>query len=813
MRFYDLIMEAPNTGRSYQHIEDLVFTDGSNGGLHAVERLRSMAEPDSGVEVKMDGSPVIYWGRDESGKFMMIPKNAWGYLKRGVTQISNGTSTVMDSPEAVADFIRGTGKGDREEFAQAMASLFPLFEQISPESGFIEGGILFSPLQDKILNAKTGEYDFTPNITTFHVHKDSELGKRIANAKLMVAATGYYPDMGSESEGRYPDADQLSTPESVVVGTIYVDQIVDVDHSALDEVAAFIQKNANAIDEFLAEQPGLKNPGAVLYKFFNQNLRMPEVKDRFVNWATENLSAGQAQKILSNEVGLNAVLVAVEKLTAAKHDVLDKLGTGTYQDIRQTKPEGFVQAHPGKQFANDLPGQFVKTINQADWAPRKESRMFEAEQPQRLAVIGWGRGMGHEGHMFLASSVITHAKELGGDPFMYLSQTFGPKDPLKPEEKVAIYQKVFPQHGHIFRTKDTIVNAMKELSQAGYTQVIVVVGDDQVNAFQFLAKSNGKPTKAGDVPYNFPGGVEVIKRQDTSDTRADGNPGPRATDLRNAVDPAQGHSEAEQYAIWRKGMPPELSDDEVRGVMLKVRKRLFNESDKYNKQQNQESVMEMNYLRQLAGLPVEEAAPVDYYADSAQSKMLGQLSVIFGDMSQNEANPELSNALGALASAFERGQGFDQAVAAAKETGVDNTALMSAVKDGFAAYKAGAGQQGIERGEESEWDAAEPEAEEEFEGVDLSDFYAVEEEDGHYRDSDWDGESEPGDEHFDDEDSEEDEVEEASKPDYLDLDDDGDTEEPMKKAAEDEEVEEAVESTTQNAMAQAMAELRKLAGL
>jgi hypothetical protein len=50
------LLEAPaSTGRKYQHIEDLVFTNGSHGGLHAVERLRSMAEQESTIELKWDG--------------------------------------------------------------------------------------------------------------------------------------------------------------------------------------------------------------------------------------------------------------------------------------------------------------------------------------------------------------------------------------------------------------------------------------------------------------------------------------------------------------------------------------------------------------------------------------------------------------------------------------------------------------------------------------------------------------------------------------------------------------------------------------
>ena len=67
---------APKVGRKYQHIEDLVLSHGSHGGLHAVQRLRNMTEQGGTIELKWDGMPVVYWGRDEAGNFSMIPKNA-----------------------------------------------------------------------------------------------------------------------------------------------------------------------------------------------------------------------------------------------------------------------------------------------------------------------------------------------------------------------------------------------------------------------------------------------------------------------------------------------------------------------------------------------------------------------------------------------------------------------------------------------------------------------------------------------------------------------------------------------------------------
>jgi hypothetical protein len=369
---------APAIGRKYQHIEDLVFTNGSSGGLHAIERLQSMAGQGGNIELKWDGSPVIYWGRDESGTFYMIPKNAWEYLKRGKTKLETGVSTAPKTPDEVQRFITGTGRVDpgkedtRKHYAREMSNLWPYLEQASPEVGFVEGGLLFHPGAKPTVNKHTGEYEFTPNITTFHIGQSSELGQRIGKAKVMVAVTGYYPELGSSEEGRMPDAESLSTPQVIVQGTTYAEPPEDLELSGLMRVQDFISQNANLIDNFIAPKPGLSKPGDILYKFYNQNLRTPGVKQKFHDWVTRNVSAGQSQKILADHAGLNAILDAVEMITHAKLELINSLSAGTHGGIRQTKPEGYVQAHPGSQFTHDVPGQFVKAIDQANWSPDKE---------------------------------------------------------------------------------------------------------------------------------------------------------------------------------------------------------------------------------------------------------------------------------------------------------------------------------------------------------------------------------------------------------------------------------------------------------
>ena len=387
MRAREFIYEAaaPSVGRKYQHVEDLIFTGipsrgispGVEAGRHAVRIIKDMATQSKGQnEIKWDGSPVVYWGKQD-GVFYLIPKNAWEYLKRGKTQLDNGVKTAPTSADEVSAFLLGTGKPDpereaqRKQYAKQMASLWSYFEQASPEEGFLEGGLLFYPgtkpngeTAKPVLNKETGEYDFTPNITGFHIGKDSDLGRRIKSAKVMVAATGYYESLGSSDEGRYPDPEELSTNDTIVQGTVYVESAPGVDESLIDDAESFINNNGEAINAFLSPKPGLSKVGEVLYKFYNQNLRVAGVKQKFVDWANQNLSAPQAKKIISDP-GLDAILSAVEKLSVAKLDMYQRASGGTHSGIRQTKPEGYVYKDPDTD-------QFVKAISQADWAPRKD---------------------------------------------------------------------------------------------------------------------------------------------------------------------------------------------------------------------------------------------------------------------------------------------------------------------------------------------------------------------------------------------------------------------------------------------------------
>ncbi len=223
--------------------------------------------------------------------------------------------------------------------------------------------------------------------------------------------------------------------------------------------------------------------------------------------------------------------------------------------------------------------------------------LFEAIE-NKTAVLGWGRGMGHKGHMLLAKAVIHHAQENNAKPYFVVSRTslvdpstgqpWADKptftktkdDPLSPEEKLATYRKVFPQNADVFSvaTADasTLDKVLAKIARDGFDKVILVVGELEKDSFSFLTR----PDKSGVPPYQRAGlqDLEIISRQNTSEpSSVKGSPeyqeGPRATPMRAVLkDPTK--SEEEQFAVWRDAMPDNLDDDEVMDLMLKAKQRM-----------------------------------------------------------------------------------------------------------------------------------------------------------------------------------------------------------------------------------------------
>ena len=153
------------------------------------------------------------------------------------------------------------------------------------------------------------------------------------------------------------------------------------------------------------------------------------------------------------------------------------------------------------------------------------------EATQKSAVVGWGRGMGHKGHILLARAVIMQAQQMNATPFFFVSATMGKEDPLTPEEKLSIYKKVFPKEAGIFNFGQTLGQVLSDVGKK-YKNVILVLGENEVQSFQWLLNQD----KAGNVPYKNYGlnSLKIIARQQVNDP-AQKIEGPRATPMREIL--------------------------------------------------------------------------------------------------------------------------------------------------------------------------------------------------------------------------------------------------------------------------------------
>ncbi len=333
MRINEIITEAakPKVGRSMQHAEDLVIVDGSTGALHALEQLESMASSVDDVTIKWDGSPAIYFGRNENGEFVLTDKS--GFTAKGY----DGKVTDVDALHSLL-LNRGKSEPDdsRKKFARAMGSLWVKFESIVDESfrGYMFGDLLFF---EKPHTNSNNEFEFTPNTVTYEIDADSDLGKRIDNSTAGVVVHHYVDLEGEESPIKGPIKGIDTNGTVLVVGPTTITEVPDIDTSAIATTRNFVQKNAVVIDTLLDDAKLAANKmsdfKAILYKFVNQQVKTRDftnLNKRFDEWVSSskvsnNKQAKIADLRTSQAAGFEAIFNTLEQIMTLKDKIIDTL--------------------------------------------------------------------------------------------------------------------------------------------------------------------------------------------------------------------------------------------------------------------------------------------------------------------------------------------------------------------------------------------------------------------------------------------------------------------------------------------------------
>lgn len=367
MRAKEFLTEATaKVGRDFQHLEDLVFVDGSKGAEQALNYLESFGRSAKNISVKWDGNPTVFWGREPDGSFILVGKNNWDKESQG---------GKARSPDELAQFINSRGKGEdwREKFAADMASLWPIFERATPKSfrGYIFGDLLYHPGKPFVESEE--KIEFTPNQTTYHVKKESGIGKKIVDSQIAVAAHLKLERFGEPLQEGTPfkDVSDFNTTDNLVVlGQTYVTHQPSVDTSRVKQLEQFVKRHASEIDQFLAPQAGLSDLKNIIYTYVNamsREKKLDQINREFFNWLQNSkVSASKQAKIVELNkqlpTALPSILTLVEEIMQVKNDIIAQLDQAEADITASTggKPggEGYVSQK-----------EFIKLVPRDRWTP------------------------------------------------------------------------------------------------------------------------------------------------------------------------------------------------------------------------------------------------------------------------------------------------------------------------------------------------------------------------------------------------------------------------------------------------------------
>ena len=167
--------QTQDTNTHLEHLEDDIINRGSKGGDNAINFLKSVRNMLAGssrskanVTVKWDGAPAIICGiNPENGKFFVGTKSVFN-----VTPKINYTNRDID---------KNHGGEVNKKLKVCLAYLSKLNIK-----GILQGDLLFTDDKKSITIDGEKMISFTPNTITYAMPADSNIGKKIAAAKMGI---------------------------------------------------------------------------------------------------------------------------------------------------------------------------------------------------------------------------------------------------------------------------------------------------------------------------------------------------------------------------------------------------------------------------------------------------------------------------------------------------------------------------------------------------------------------------------------------------------------------------------------------------
>jgi hypothetical protein len=148
--------------------------------------------------------------------------------------------------------------------------------------------------------------------------------------------------------------------------------------------------------------------------------------------------------------------------------------------------EGIVVNMPNGQMFKVTSSQMKSAM-----AAKMAQPAAKRQGPLKTAVVAIGSFAGHLGHEDLFNATLNKAKELGGDPYLFIGNAVGEEDPIPTDMKVQTWHKLYPQYegnisavmqgGSIMqKVKHELINP-RPGNPPKYDNIVIMVGEDRAN--------------------------------------------------------------------------------------------------------------------------------------------------------------------------------------------------------------------------------------------------------------------------------------------------------------------------------------------
>ena len=270
--FKQYLNEAKNT--HLEHLEDEIINNGYQGGINAIEFLKSIRNMLVGssrrklnVSVKWDGAPAVFCGvNPENGKFFVGSKSVFN-----VTPKINYTQS---------DIRKNHSGGLVDKLSICLKELPKLGIR-----GVVQGDLLFTPGDIKKVSIRGEDaISFTPNTITYAVPENTDLARKIMRAKLGII---FHTTYNGRKMANLKASFGVNVNRFTKTPSVFYD---DASYKDASGVATFTTTESDQYDsmlrmamgslgkgkrilELLRRQTNLLSVGARLKIFFNTKIR------------------------------------------------------------------------------------------------------------------------------------------------------------------------------------------------------------------------------------------------------------------------------------------------------------------------------------------------------------------------------------------------------------------------------------------------------------------------------------------------------------------------------------------------------------